>query len=246
MDNWNYFQLLEENCAKKTYEQFKPEIHLQNELLSLYGGLFNGRKNKDSRVNSDLEISLLILNNKIINSMYCNLGLLMNGYYTESFAISRNIHEAMFLSAYLIKNPSKVDRWLHGNQINHKGVMKELNMDLNRREIYGFMCDSTHPNIKGARVDLILNQDTAGSLPNSKHLNLKIGPLFNKNIARELFILQLMYTMESIENFYGFFNDCEWCSFDDDLKKKKTELRKSYLTLIKMNQEILQKKIDNR
>jgi hypothetical protein len=245
MDNLNDLQSKEYICAKKTHEIFKNEIFMQNELLVFYATLLKERKVERDHICDVQEISILLLNAEMINSMWCNLSVLINGYYHDSFVITRNIHESMHLCKYFLKNPKEASEWLNGKQISHKKVIKNLKIDQNQQDIYGILCNFTHPNIKGSIADLVLREHNVDTNLDSKIIDIKIGSLFNENIAYLLFLKQSLYAMTSIENFYAFLDNCDWCQINDEMKNKKNEVKKKFISYLEKNQIKVQERINS-
>lgn len=167
--------------------------------------------------------------------MFCNLGLLINGYYNDSFAISRNIHESLYLSKYLMTYPDQVDIWISGEQISHSHVIEKLKISEPLTTIYGLLCDFTHSNFRGTTDHLRLNCDKVDRNRGIAFIDIRMTPLFNKDMARWLFSIQFIHSMESIENFYSFFKNCDWCNFDDKLKNELIDLKKEQIKFLRKN-----------
>jgi len=208
---------------------------MQKKVLEYFFILAQVPSKEKNHLNNDQEFSIKTLNFRIINSMFCNFGLLINGYYNDSFAISRNIHESLYLSKYLMTYPDEVDKWISGEQISHSLVIEKLKISEPNTTIYGLLCDFTHSNFRGTTDHIILNFDKVDRNRGIAYINIRMTPFFNKDIARQLFLVQFIQSMESIENFYSFFKNCDWCNFDDKLKNELIDLKKESIKILKKN-----------
>lgn len=141
--------------------------------------------------------------------------MLKKGHYCECQSIQRDIFELFYLSEYLIKNPDKVDPWLHGVQIKHSHIAKELDLPEPIRDMYGLMCDYTHPNIHGAQSNFLLG-------PSCEQIFFKDVPEFHKPTAHGLLLQQICFIYCSTCQFFQHFE--KYNVFDANDKKNLNEL----------------------
>jgi hypothetical protein len=199
----------EEKCERKTNTSLKSTLTLNEELLNFYYDLYEKQLNDSERDLSLQDLSILIIHTKILKSFNCLTGLLKRGHYSECQSIQRDVYELTYLAEYLIKNPDKVDPWFHGEEIKHRHVAKNLDLPNAIREMYGLMCDFTHPNIKGARSNLIVGYT-------DEQIFFKTLPEFHKPTAHGLLMQQISFIYVSINQFFPYFEKYNNFNSDDE------------------------------
>jgi hypothetical protein len=227
MEFTHKFLLNEQKCERKTIAALKGILSFNDELLNFYFNFYKKLSNFDENVSLQ-DLSIILIHIKMIKTYYCLSDLLKKGHYCEFQSLQRDVFELAYLSEYLIKNPDMVDPWFCGEQINHSHVANNLDIPNGIRKLYGMMCDYTHPNIKGARGNLILGQ--------SDFIGFQETPEFHKSTAYALMAIQITFMYGAIELFYNHFK--KFGVFDQDTEKQmKLKLNKKISYWIKFSEK---------
>ncbi|PKL70084.1 MAG: hypothetical protein CVV30_01560 [Methanomicrobiales archaeon HGW-Methanomicrobiales-1] len=137
----------EKICEAKTKESFKIPIEIYEELFTLYLNVSEKYCKNTPKAGIERPLAVLLLNDRIAKSLYCSIDLLKRGHYNECFSIQRDIFEAICLSEYILKNPKMSEVWFTGKPITFSKISKEISLLPFDQEIYGHLCDFTHPNV---------------------------------------------------------------------------------------------------
>jgi hypothetical protein len=210
----------ENYCEHQTRSQLKLNLNFLEEILNFYGNLLK-KQIKDETDIKTHEVAILLIHTKIIKTLNCNSGLLTKGHYSEFRSLLRDVFELTFLSQYIMKNPEKAEPWLDGEQFGHRHVANTLNLPTEIREIYGMLCDYTHPNFNGAKENIILDKK-------SEDIDFLMIPIFRKEIAKPLIIIQIHFAFMAINQFFVCFKKYNNFNNDDEkqLKRIKNKLPK--------------------
>jgi hypothetical protein len=241
----DYFLSQEKTCEDETIKIFKRENNFQKKLLNFYIKILKGIKKNDRLHILDIQdLSILILNLRIINSLSCNRILINKGYYHDAFSILRIIHESRYLSEYFIDNPEEAERWIDGAQIGHKEVIEKLGIPAHYNAIYGMLCDFTHSNIDGI-IDYVLlertypvNNKNDTTKNDTTKMCAQFGPVFNLHNAKNVIYTQLVENYEAMDNVYRYFNSFYWNKFESRFGRQKFELRNDLLKLLARHKRI--------
>jgi hypothetical protein len=176
---------------------------------------------KDETDIKTYELAIILIHAKIIKTLNCNSDLLKKGHYSEFRSLLRDVFELTFLSKYIMENPEKGDFWLNGKQIGHRHVANALNLSNEIREIYGKLCDYTHPNFNGVKECLILDKI-------KEDIDFLMIPIFQKEIAKPLIIMQIHFAFIAMNQFFVCFKVYNNFTNDDEkqLKRIKNKLPK--------------------
>jgi len=220
----------EKKCERKTIATLKTTLELNEELLNFYFNLYEKQSNDSERDISLQDLSILIIHIKIIKTLNCLSGLLKRGHYCECQSIQRDVFELIYLSEYLMKNPEKVEPWFKGEQIKHGHVANNLDLPIEIRQLFGLMCDYTHPNIHGAKGNLILGHA-------DYQIYFKEVPEFHKATANALIIQQISFMYTSMNLFFKYFQKHNNFNSDDgkQIEKIKNKWGKKVNSWVKSN-----------
>jgi hypothetical protein len=209
MEYTQLFLSHEKKCECDTLSSLKPQLELTEKTLNFYYSLYK-KQSDDSETNLTLQdLALLVIHTRILNGSNCLFGLLKRGEYCECQSLQRDVFELIYLCEYFLKNPEKVDDWWYGKEIKHRHVANDLELDESIRKMYGVMCDFTHPNIKGARSNLVLE------FP-SKQIYFKCNPEFHKPTAHALLIQQISFLYISSRQLFYHFGKYNHFDSDDE------------------------------
>jgi hypothetical protein len=143
------------------------ELSLFNNAMALLTGIIYTLYGEYSD-NSDHEIAKITLIVTVFNHLRAAGKLLLCGYCVESLTLVRKIFEMLLLAEYFHYKPEKAKEWLNGKDIKPSEIRKALPAKEERNYIYGALCKSVHPNIKGTVL-------FAGNVGTSLHDFLPIG-----------------------------------------------------------------------
>ncbi|WP_292369058.1 hypothetical protein [Methanoregula sp. UBA64] len=220
------FSLHEQKCMKKTAKSLKSTLRLNEEILNFYFNLILKQSNDDTDIPLQ-DFSIMIIHSKILKISTCLSTLLLKGNYCEFQSLQRDVFELHYLSEYLIKNPEKVDPWFEGESIKHSHVSKNLEIPLAMKQLYGMMCDYTHPNFNGIKGNLLLEHDDI--------VNFNTYPEFHKPTARALVVMQNVLLYSAMDLFFKQFKKFNNFNLEDEkqLKQIRSRLGKSSKAWIK-------------
>ncbi len=207
---------LENYCEHQTRSRLKSNLNFLEEILNFYYNLLQ-KQIDDKTIDIKLhELAVIIIHVKIIKTLNCNLNLLKKGHYSEFRSLLRNVIELTFLSQYLMTNPEKAEIWFNGEQIGYGHVAETLNLPTEIGEIYGKLCDYTHPNFRGASGNIILDKK-------SEDINFLIIPIFQKKMAKPLIIMQIHFAFIAINQFFACFET--YNNFNKDYEKQLKRIK---------------------
>ena len=135
-------------CESRSSYQLKSKTILIEDIENFYYDLHQ-KQIKDETNLKIHEFAIILIHSKIIKTLICNSDLLKKGHYSEFRSLLRNVLELIYLSKFLMKNPEKAKFWLDGDQYGFGYVAGPLNIPDDIRNIYGKLCDYTHPNFRG-------------------------------------------------------------------------------------------------
>jgi len=209
MEYTQLFLSHEKKCERDTISSLKTQLELTENLLNFYYSIYK-KQSEDSETDLTLlDLALLIIHTRILKGFSCLFGLLKRGHYCECQSLQRDLFELIYLCEYLLKNPEKVDNWWHGEEIKHRHVANDLELDEPIRKMYGSMCDFTHPNIKGARSNLVLE-------PSSRQIFFRCNPVFHLATAHGLLIQQISFLYISTRQLFYHFEKYNHFNSDDE------------------------------
>lgn len=208
--------LSEIHCEAQSRRQLKSKLQLMEEMLTLYKNLIE-KQNKDE-TNLELhEFATTIIHVKILKTLYCNISLLKKGHYNEFQSLFRDVFELIFLSKYIIKNPETAEAWLDGKPIKHGPVANSLQLPIEIREIYGSLCDYTHPNFKSAAKNMIVCKRYGD-------FDFFFISIFQQKKARKLITMQIFFTFMAISAYFNIFKNFQ--NFDENDEKQLIRIQK--------------------
>jgi hypothetical protein len=184
----------------------------------------------------DQDVAIFVLNARIINSLACLQNLIQKGYYNDSFAILRNVHQSIWICNYLIKYPNKVDYWLDGGQISYKSIKDDLNPPEIYQQLFGRWSDYVHSNVDSTIDHFLFGYNDEISKAKKEDIirtDIRVNPMFNKYIVDNLLIAIVLLSLESMESFYKYFNKYYWINFDSHYEEEKNELIKKVSNISK-------------
>jgi len=215
-----FFDLLlasEVHCEAQSCHQLKSKLKLLEELLSFYNELLE-KQDKDNRDLKLNEFAIILIHVKIFRTLYCNIGLLKKGHYNEFQSLLRDVFELIFLSQYIDKNPKEAERWLDGEQINHGPVSRALKLPHYIEEIYGSLCDYTHPNLKSVAKNW--------SYPNkSGDMHFYTISIFQRKTSKNLIIFQVYFAFMAIEQFFNCFKVYQNFDKNDEIRLNRLKMK---------------------
>jgi hypothetical protein len=233
MSSSGIFFSVEKESEDLTITTFKNELKFINDLLDFYITLcHNLNYDEKKHIIDEQDLSIFVINLKIINSISCTLNLIKSGYYNDASNVLRNIHESRFLCKYFMKDSNAADRWLHGERLSHGTIIKKLSIPDIENETYGLLCNYTHSNFSGVSDHFSFDKEYPIK-NNTRTLDIRIGPVFNKINAENLIILQLLESNEAMISFYNYFNRNYWINFDSKYENRKKNLHKRLTIFIK-------------
>jgi hypothetical protein len=207
----------ENYCEHQTRIQLESNLNLLEEMLNFYSNLLE-KQIKDKTDIKTHELAIILIHAKMIKTLNCNSDLLKKGHYNEFRSLLRDVFELIFLSQYIIVNPEKGEPWLDGEEIKHRHVANTLNLPTDIREIYGMLCDYTHPNFNGTKENLIMDKK-------SEDIDFLRVPIFRKKIAKLLIILQIHFAFMAINQFFVCFKKYNNFNKDDEKQLKQIKLK---------------------
>lgn len=232
----NHFLLDESKCKKLTLTKFKKQFNFFDESVSFFLDLIQlTREDKDPKSQFSVqEGAILLLNLRIITSLYCANNLVKTGYYNESFVLQRSVHESLYLCKYLDKNPSSVKKWMKGESIQHNKISDDLKLSKEAKKLYDVFCDHAHPNLASI-LDLVVfkkQKIDSQNLQDQKITSVYLGSIFNEEMAYTSIIIELLLIQMSIDNFLIFFKNHNWIKDDNNtIQKRHDTLHRKYFKI---------------
>jgi len=218
-------------CESRSRYQLKSKLILLEDIENFYYDLH--QKQIKDETNLELhEFAGMLIHSKIIKTLICISELLKKGHYSEFRSLLRTVLELIYLSKFLMKNPEKAKSWLDGNQYGFGYVASPLNIPNDIRNIYGKLCDYTHPNFRGARDNLILAKK-------SEDIDFLMVPMYRKKCALFLITIQLYFAFIAMNHFFECFN--KFNNFDTDDEKHLNRIKSKTLKQIKSKTQYNQK-----
>jgi hypothetical protein len=235
------FRSDEAQCNKITSSRYKKELNFFNESLSYYLELINDIQGKDRPIFSIGDGVIILINIRMIKSIFSSNNLIKTGYYNESYVIQRSIHEAHYLCKYFGKNPDAINKWIKGKPIPHSKISDNLNLSPGVRGLYDMFCNHTHPNLP-IILDIISPlRQKKNNLQNVKKIDsVHIGPVYDENEAFIAIFIQLLLLQMIIDNFEDFFVKHNRLQLTSLQMKKHDILHKKFFELLDSWEEYIQ------
>jgi hypothetical protein len=211
-------------CKKLTLSRFKKELNFFDESLSFYLELLDGVQRVNSQKISTEEGVIILLNIRMMRSLFCSNNLIKTGYYNESRVLQRSVHEIHYLCKYFDKNPNSITKWRKGKNIPHEKISNDLNLSKEVKNLYSTFCDHAHPNLP-ILTDFI-------SQKNRKPDTLNIGPVFIEEEAYTSMFIQLLLIQMIIDNFEFFLQKNNRIKITIAHEKKHDILHKKFFKMI--------------
>lgn len=221
-------------CKNHTMLHFKKECSFFDESLSFYLEVFDKIQGDKKIKFSAEEGAIILLNIRMLRSLFCSNALIKTGYYTESRTLQRSIHETHYLCKYFNKNPAAIKNWLKGKRIEHSKVTDDLNLSSNVKKLYNSLCDYTHPNLP-IILDIVSSKNLIKDVRENKEKNMEsvhIGSVYNEDTAYTLIITQLLLLQMIIDNFEDFFVKHNRIELTDPYLKKHNALHKKFFNFL--------------
>jgi hypothetical protein len=218
-------------CESQSKYQLKSKMILLDDIENFYYNLHQ----KQVKDETDLELhefAIILIHSKIIKTLNCNSNLLRKGHYSEFRSLLRNVLELIYLSKFLMRNPEKAESWLDGAQYGFGYIANPLNIPDDIRDIYGKMCDFTHPNFRGTKDNLILSN-------RSENIDFLMIPVYRKKCALSLISIQLYFAFIAMNHFFECFK--KFNNFDTDDEKHLNRIKSKILKQIKSPTQYNQK-----
>ncbi len=219
-------------CESRSSYQLKSKTILIEDIENFYYDLHQ-KQIKDETNLKIHEFAIILIHSKIIKTLICNSDLLKKGHYSEFRSLLRNVLELIYLSKFLMKNPEKAKFWLDGDQYGFGYVAGPLNIPDDIRNIYGKLCDYTHPNFRGTKDNLILSRK-------SENIDFLMVPVYRKKCALYLITVQLYFAFIAMNHFFECFKKFNNFNADDEkhLNRIKNKTLKQIKSPTKYNQKI--------
>jgi len=178
----------EKECERKTKKILKKGIDFNDELFTQYLKFSGKYCRGGSKRDTESPLAILLLNDKIVKSLFCISSLLKKGHYPECLSLQRDVLEAICLVEYISKNPEVSDLWINGKQMSFGKISKKFLLFPDDGEIFGHLCDFTHPNMRSTIGEIDLVESPMG-------MTFTYEPFFQRDIARAslVHIIQLTF-----------------------------------------------------
>jgi len=188
-------------CENETISVLKIPFELYEEFFEFYlkiskkygSGMPKGGKGP---------LALILLNHRILKSIYCLSELLKKGQYAEFHSILRDVFEALSKSEYILHHPEISDSWLSGERIRFSKISKKLSLPEEFNNFYGELCNYTHANCQGSKWEITVKQEKPK--PGYRVISMSYEPVFQKPIAYSLIMYLLSFTIYAINTFIIF------------------------------------------
>jgi hypothetical protein len=198
MENIESYLLAEKKCETETVSVLKKPIGINNEFFEFYlkiSNKYGGGMPKSGKG----PLALILLNHRILKSIYCLSGLLKKGQYAEFHSILRDVFEALSKSEYILYHPEISDSWLSGERITFSKVSKKLSLTDELNNLYRELCNFTHANIQSSLWEITVKQEKPK--PGYRIITMTYEPVFQKPIAYSLIMYLISFTIYAIKNY---------------------------------------------
>lgn len=201
MENIESYLLAEKKCENDTVSVLKKPIELNNEFFEFYLKIskkYGGGKPKIK----EGPLALILLNHRILKSVYCLSELLKKGQYAEFHSILRDVFEALSKSEYILYHPEISNSWLSGERITFSKLSKKLSLPEEFKNLYGELCNFTHANCQGSLWEITVKQEKPE--PGYRIISMSYEPVFQKPIAYSLIMYLISFTIYAINTYIIF------------------------------------------
>lgn len=226
------FSIDESLCVNNTQIEFATEFNFFYDAITFYKELIQQTSiRKKSHFSKD-DGAIFLLNVRIITSLLCANSLIKRGYYNESMVIQRSVYESLNLCKYFRKIPNSATKWFNGKQISPSTVSEALKIDKDFKDVYGVLCDRTHPNF-ASTIDLIRFQERNPE-NNSLQITAHLGPTFDKNQTYTSIMAQFLFLQMGIDEFIDFSQNQNLIEVNDKNRKQQKILREKLFDFMQM------------
>jgi hypothetical protein len=214
MENIESYLLAEKKCENDTITVLKKPITISDDFLEFYIKI-SKKYPKESQIARQKPFALILLNHRILKSIYCLSELLKKGQYADFHSILRDVFEALSKSEYFLHHPEISDSWLRGEQISFSKISKKISLPEELKCLYGELCNYTHVNSQASLWEVTVTQKKPE--PGLRVISMSYEPVFQKPIAYSLTMYLISFTIYAINNFIMFIKN----NYDDiDIEDK--------------------------